>query len=90
MTNIAHGFAGEFADGLASELVGVEAEQVPKKDTVTFSGIFFVSFVVFLTIALCAQMVALPWRSWLPGAEGQKSLVGGVKTSVYTFMSYLN
>jgi light-harvesting complex 1 beta chain len=55
-----------------------------------FIGIFFVSFVVFLTIAVCAQMVALPWRSWLPGAEGQKSLIGGVRTSVYTFMSYLN
>ena len=62
----------------------------PKDDSVTFVGIFFVSFIVFLTIALCAQMVALPWRSWLPGAEGQKSLVGGVRTSVYTFMSYLN
>jgi len=62
----------------------------PVNDTAGFVGIFVVSFVVFLLIALCAQMVALPWRSWLPGAEGQKSLVGGVRTSVYTFMSYLN
>jgi light-harvesting complex 1 beta chain len=67
-----------------------EPEGVPKNDAATFRGIFFVSFVVFLTIAVLAQMVALPWRSWLPGAEGQKSLVGGVKSSVYTFMSYLN
>ena len=63
---------------------------VAGKDSRTFAGIFVVSFIVFLMIALCAQMVALPWRSWLPGAEGQKSLVGGVRTSVYTFMSYLN
>lgn len=83
-------FANEFADGFADERVGVDPAKAPKKDSVTFVGIFFVSFIVFLTIALCAQMVALPWRSWLPGAEGQKSLVGGVKTSVYTFMSYLN
>jgi len=41
-----------------------------------------------LLVALSAQLIALPWRSWLPGAEG-KSLIGGVKTSVYTFMSYL-
>ena len=58
-------------------------------DTASFAGIFVVSFVVLLLIALCAQMVALPWRSWLPGAEGQKSLVGGVGSSVYTLMSYL-
>ncbi len=62
----------------------------PRKDSMTFVGIYLVGFIVFLTIALCAQMVALPWRSWLPGAEGQKSLVGGVRASVYTFMSYLN
>ena len=86
MTN----FANELADEFADERVGVDPSKEPKKDSATFGGIFFVSFIVFLTIALCAQMVALPWRSWLPGAEGRKSLVGGVKTSVYTFMSYLN
>ncbi len=73
---------------LANQLIGDERTTVPK-DSATFFGIFFVSFVVFFTIALCAQMVALPWRSWLPGAEG-RSLIGGVRTSVYTFMSYLN
>ena len=67
-----------------------ESVAVVGKDSTTFTGIFLVSFIVFLLIACCAQMVALPWRSWLPGAEGQKSLVGGVRTSVYTFMSYLN
>ena len=77
----------ELANGLVA---GDERPMVPKNDSVAFGGIFFFSFIVFLTIALCAQMVALPWRSWLPGAEGQKSLVGGVRTSVYTFMSYLN
>ena len=74
---------------IANELV-VERVGLPKNDRAAFAGIFYLSFVVFLAIALCAQMVALPWRSWLPGAEGQKSLIGGVKTSVYTFMSYLN
>ena len=75
---------------LANGMTGEAHAEQPRNDSVTFVGIFLVSFIVFLTIALCAQMVALPWRSWLPGAEGQKSLVGGVRTSVYTFMSYLN
>jgi len=33
--------------------------------------------------------MTLNWRLWLPGAEGEKSLVSGVRASVYTFMSYL-
>jgi light-harvesting complex 1 beta chain len=80
----------ELTHELADELVVDERGMLPKNDSVTFVGIFFVSFLLLLTIAVCAQLVALPWRSWLPGAEAQKSLVGGVRTSVYTFMSYLN
>lgn len=61
---------------------------VAREDSRALLGIFVVCFAVLLLVALCAQLVACPWRSWLPGAEG-KSLVGGVKASVYTFMSYL-
>lgn len=80
----------KLANQLASGQTGSVQAAAPDHDSAAFFGIFLVSFIVFLTIALCAQMVALPWRSWLPGAEGQKSLVGGVRSSVYTFMSYLN
>ncbi len=73
-----------------NQIANGEVPVAQSKDSMTFVGIYLVGFIVFLTIALCAQMVALPWRSWLPGAEGQKSLVGGVRASVYTFMSYLN
>jgi light-harvesting complex 1 beta chain len=54
-----------------------------------FVAIFAVSFVVFLLIALIAEVLTLRWRSWWPGAESEKSLIGGVKAAVYTFMSYL-
>ena len=64
-------------------------QQVLKNDSKTFLGIFAVSFVVFLVIALIAQTLAWQWRPWFPGAEGEKSLVGGVKAAVYSFMSYL-
>ena len=60
-----------------------------KSDTKTFRGIFVVSFGVLLVIALCAQLLTWKWRLWLPGAEGEKSLIHGVKSAVYTFMSYL-
>lgn len=49
--------------------------------------IYLLSFVVFLLIALAGALLGQPWRSWLPGAEGVKSLFGGVNAAVYTFMS---
>jgi light-harvesting complex 1 beta chain len=54
-----------------------------------FQVIFAVGFVVFFLIALLAQMSARHWRPWLPGSEGERSLIGDVKSAVYTFMSYL-
>ncbi len=55
----------------------------------SYALIFMLSFVVFLAIALIGQVLGWHWRSWLPGAEGVKSLYGGVKAAVYTFMSHL-
>ena len=60
-----------------------------KNDSKTFLAIFAVGFVVFMLIALVAQTLGWQWRSWLPGAEGVKSVTGGVKAAVYTFMSHL-
>ena len=55
----------------------------------SFVGIFAAGFVVLLVLATVSQVFGLPWRSWLPGAEAERSLVGGVKASVYSFMSHL-
>ena len=65
------------------------APRLPANESTGFYGIFVVSFVVFLTIALIAQTFALQWRAWFPGAEGDRSVIGGVKAAVYTFMSHL-
>jgi light-harvesting complex 1 beta chain len=51
--------------------------------------LFVVTFVVFLAVALAAQLLTLEWRAWFPGAEGEQSLVGGVKSAVYSVMSYI-
>ena len=51
--------------------------------------LFAVLFAVFLTVALAASMLTLRWRGWLPGAEGERSLIGGVTTAVYTAMSHV-
>jgi light-harvesting complex 1 beta chain len=60
-----------------------------KEDRKAFMLLFVSAFAVFLTIALVGQTLGMPWRSWLPGAEGVKSVTGGVKAAVYTFMSHL-
>lgn len=65
------------------------AQAVMKQDSKAFLPIFACGFMVFLAIALVAQMAGWHWRSWLPGAEGVKSMTGGVKAAVYTFMSHL-
>jgi light-harvesting complex 1 beta chain len=52
--------------------------------------IFTAAFVLFMAIALTGQLLGWQWRTWLPGAEGVKSLNGGVKAAVYTFMSHLS
>ena len=60
-----------------------------KEDSSAFAAIFIVGFAMFLVIAVLAQVLGWHWRSWLPGAESVKSMTGGVKAAVYTFMSHL-
>lgn len=64
-------------------------QQILKNDSKAYLGIFAVSFFLFLVIAVFAQAMTWQWRSWLPGSEAEKSLIGGVKGAVYTFMSHL-
>jgi light-harvesting complex 1 beta chain len=67
----------------------VSAATVGKEDRKAFFLIFAPAFVLFLAIALVGQTLGMQWRSWLPGAESVKSVTGGVKAAVYTFMSHL-
>ena len=63
--------------------------QLQQADRKSFLLLFVAAFAVFLAIALVGQTLGMQWRSWLPGAEGVKSVTGGVKAAVYTFMSHL-
>lgn len=55
-----------------------------------FLGIYVAMFIVFLMLALASLVFAQNWRSLLPGAEGARSVLGGVKSAVYTVMSQLS
>jgi light-harvesting complex 1 beta chain len=67
----------------------VNVDELLKNDSAVFSLIFVASFAVLLMVAFLATLLTWHWRSWLPGAEGATSMTGGVKSAVYTFMSYL-
>jgi light-harvesting complex 1 beta chain len=67
----------------------IHPAQTHNEDRKSFLLLFVGAFVVFLAVALVGQTLGLQWRSWLPGAEGVKSVTGGVKAAVYTFMSHL-
>ncbi|UXH78591.1 hypothetical protein [Roseateles amylovorans] len=73
-----------------AQITTVPASSHAAQDTRTDEAVFLVSFIFVLLIALAAQMLFLEWRAWLPGAEGEKSLIKGVRSGVYTFMSHLN
>jgi len=62
---------------------------LPQEGSAGLTWIYAVSFVIVLAIALVAQILALKWRPWFPGAEGGRSLIGSVKSSVNSFMSYI-
>jgi light-harvesting complex 1 beta chain len=54
-----------------------------------FHGIYAVTFIAFLLLALASLLCLQNWRSLLPGAEGARSLLDGVKSAVYTVISQL-
>jgi light-harvesting complex 1 beta chain len=52
--------------------------------------IFVLLFFVFMALAVFGQLLALNWRTWLPGAEGSATTWVGVKSAVYTVISQLS
>ena len=82
-----------------SSIASVSDKQ-PSGDTFRFSIIFSITFLAdsythltlttsVLLIAVLSTCLRLPWRSWLPGAEGSSSLLSDVRSAVYTLMSHL-
>ena len=71
-----------------SSIASVTNKQ-PSGDVFRFSIIFWMTFLIFLLIAVLSTCLRLPWRSWLPGAEGSSSLLSDVRSAVYRLMSHL-
>ena len=71
-----------------SSIASVSDKQL-SGDTLRFSIIFGITFLLFLLIAVLSTCLRLPWRSWLPGAEGNSSLLSDIRSAVYTLMSHL-
>jgi light-harvesting complex 1 beta chain len=52
--------------------------------------IFGLLFFVVMALAVFGPLLALNWRTWLPGAEGSATTWVGVKSAVYTVISQLS
>lgn len=72
-----------------TEITTMPARDPVSQEATTYKALFFISFVFLFLIAVAAQALFLDWRTWLPGAESEKSLIKGVSSGVYTFMSHL-
>jgi light-harvesting complex 1 beta chain len=55
----------------------------------SFRLIFVTAFVFLLAIVLVAEALRLRWRPWFPGAESERSLIGGVRAAVRCFIPLL-
>jgi light-harvesting complex 1 beta chain len=64
-------------------------EQWTHAQPASFYALFLVSFAIFAVVAVVGTACGCQWRTWLPGAEGVKSMTGGVKAAVYTFLSLI-
>lgn len=73
-----------------AETTTVSTSNPALQDAKTYEALLIVSFAFLLLLAIVSQVLFLKWRTWLPGAESEKSLIKGVRAGVYTFMSYLN
>jgi len=67
-----------------------DQHETPQSSLAGFRYFFVVLFFVFLALAIVGQMFFLNWRTWLPGAEGTQSMLGSVKSAVYTVISQLS
>ena len=54
-----------------------------------FDPTFVTCFLTILMVALVCQLLMLKWRPLFPGAEGDSSLIGGVRGAVGSIMSLL-
>jgi hypothetical protein len=55
-----------------------------------FGAIFVVLFIAFMAVAMVSMLLVQDWRALLPGAEGARTMLAGVKSAVYTVISQLS
>lgn len=48
-----------------------------------FHGVFMMSFILFLVIAIIAHFLVWSWRPWFPGVEGYTSVIDGVQGTMH-------
>lgn len=73
----------------AVALTVADVTPAPSVERRSFDPTFVTCFIAILMIALVCQLLMLKWRPLFPGAEGERSLIGGVRGAVGSIMSLL-
>ena len=73
----------------AVALIAADAPRAPSVERNPFDPTFVTCFIAILMVALVCQLLMLKWRPLFPGAEGDSSLIGGVRAAVDSIMSLL-
>ena len=73
----------------AVALIAADATRTPSVERHSFDPTFVSCFIAILMVALVCQLLMLKWRPLFPGAEGEKSLIDGVRGAVDSIMSLL-
>lgn len=71
----------------AVALIAAGADPAPTFERDRLNATFVAAFIAILAIAMVAQVLTIQWRPWFPGAESEKSLIGGVRAAVGSLMS---
>ena len=73
----------------AVALIAADATRTPSVERQSFDPTFVSCFIAILMVALVCQLLMLKWRPLFPGAEGESSLIDGVKAAAGSIMSFL-
>ena len=73
----------------AVALIATDAPPAPSVERQSFDPTFVTCFIAILMVALVCQLLMLKWRPLFPGAEGDSSLIGGVRGATGSIMSFL-
>jgi hypothetical protein len=71
------------------EIKGETLLKTAEAETRQFHLLSAIAFIMFLSVAIIARILGREWHSWLPGSEGETSMLDGVRRAVNYTLPFL-